>query len=217
MYHYRYATKEELKPVKAELEEIIHRVQDEVRDDFTFSYYYVGSSAKNRNLVTYDPTTQTGFDFDVNIDVNDDEEDYSPKEIREILSEAFNRVVRHYGYRNCEDSTSVLTIKFMDSSNPYRIDHSCDFAIVHEGKTRQQYIRFNKKQGTYTWEFRPKGFKHLEERAEWLKQHKLWGEVQKLYLHKKNTNTNPDKHSRSLYAETINGLYNHYCTQHNKK
>ena len=64
MYHYRYATKDELKPVKAELEEIIHRVQNEVRDDFTFSYYYVGSSAKNRNLVTYDPTTQIGFDFE---------------------------------------------------------------------------------------------------------------------------------------------------------
>ncbi|MBE6816672.1 MAG: hypothetical protein E7520_03090 [Ruminococcaceae bacterium] len=98
MYHYRYATKEELKPVKAELEEIVHRVQDEVRDYFTFSYYYIGSSAKNRNLVTYDPTTKVGFDFDVNLYVNDEEEDYNPKEIRDILKNAFDRVIRYYGY-----------------------------------------------------------------------------------------------------------------------
>lgn len=108
MYHYRYTTKEETKPVRAELEKIIHKVQDEVRDYFTFSYQFIGSS--KRNMITYDPTTNKGFDFDVNIFVNNAYKKYSPKKIRTILRNVFNKVVHYYGYNHCEDSTSVLTI-----------------------------------------------------------------------------------------------------------
>lgn len=207
MYHYRYATKEETKPIRAVLEEIIHKVQDEVRDYFTFSYQFIGSS--KRNMITYDPTTNIGFDFDVNIYVNDDNNKYYPDEIRNILKNALNRVVRYYGYNHCEDSTSVLTIKFIDRFHS-RIKHSCDFAIVYDGSNGQQYIRFNKEQNNYTWEYRSKGFKNLEIRADWLKKHKYWNEVKDVYLEMKNKNTNPDKHSRSLYAETINNLYHKY-------
>lgn len=205
MYHYRYTTKEETKPVRAELEEIIHKVQDEVRDQFTFSYQFIGSS--KRNMITFDPTTNIGFDFDVNIYVNDEE--YSAKEIKNILRNAINRVARYYGYNHCEDSISVLTIKFIDRFHS-RIKHSCDFAIVYDGRKGQQYIRFNKQQNNYTWEYRSKGFKNLEMRADWLKRNKHWTEVRKVYLEMKNNNTNPDKRSRSLYAETINNLYHKY-------
>ncbi len=207
MYHYRYATKEETKPIRAELEEIIHKVQDEVRKYFTFSYQFIGSS--KRNMITFDPTTNKGFDFDVNISVNDDDEDYSAEEIKTILRKAFNRFVPYYGYKDCEDSTSVLTIKSID--RPFsRIKHSCDFAIVYDGNKGQQYIKFNKNQNTYTWEYRSKGFKYLESKTNWLKSHNYWNEVKEVYLEMKNNNTNPDKHSRSLYAETINNLYNKY-------
>ena len=113
MYHYIYATQEELKPVKKELERIIHLVQDEVRDDFTFSYEYVGSSSKKRNLVTYDPKTNIGFDFDVNIHVNDEDEEYEPEEIRSILFNALRKNALGFGYNSFENSTSVITIKFV--------------------------------------------------------------------------------------------------------
>lgn len=209
MYHYIYATQEELKPVKKELERIIHLVQDEVRDDFTFSYEYVGSSSKKRNLVTYDPKTNIGFDFDVNIHVNDEDEEYEPEEIRSILFNALRKNALGFGYNSFENSTSVITIKFVEK--PFsRIHHSCDFAIVYNGKDGQQYIRYNKKQDYFSWEFRSKGFENLEERADWLKKQKHWNEVRDLYLYLKNTNTNLDKHSRSVYAETINNLYNQY-------
>ncbi len=207
MYHYRYTTKEETKPVRAELEEIIHKVQDEVRDYFTFSYHFIGSS--KRNMITFDPTTNIGFDFDVNIYVNDDNNEYDPDEIRNILKNALNRVVRYYGYNYCEDSTSVLAIKFIDRFHS-RIKHSCDFAIVYDGSKGQQYIRFNKQKNDYTWEYRNIGFKNLENKADWLKRHNYWNEVRKLYIEMKNNNTNSDKRSRSLYAETINNLYHKY-------
>lgn len=51
----------------------------------------------------------------------------------------------------------------------------------------------------------------LEERAEYLKNNNHWDEVRDLYINKKNWNDNPDKRSRSLYAETINNIYLKYC------
>ena len=207
MYHYEYVSKSKAAPYKAELIEIINKVQDEVRDDFTFQFTFIGSSS--RNMITFDPTTNKGFDFDVNIEVNDDDENYDAGEIRTILRNAFTRVSRQYGYNKCEDSTRVITIKVTDSFYS-RISHSCDFAIVYEGKDGQQYIRFNKETGNYTWEFQKQPHKDLEKRADFLKKNGHWDEVLEVYLDKKNSNDDPDKHSRSLYAETINECYSRH-------
>lgn len=204
MYHYEYVSKKQAVPYKAELIEIINKVQDEVRDNFTFQFTFIGSSS--RNMITFDPTTNKGFDFDVNLEVNDENEDYSAEEIRTIIRNALTRISRQYGYDKCEDSTRVLTIKVIDPWHS-RISHSCDFAIVYDGKIGQQYIRFNKEAGTYTWEFQKQPYKDLEKRAEFLKKHGHWDEVLDVYLNKKNSNEDPDKHSRSLYAETINECY----------
>lgn len=201
MYNFRYVSKKEAAPVKEDLLDIIHEVQDRVRDEFTFKYTFVGSSA--RNMITCDVKSNIGFDFDVNIEVNDEDQDYSAKELRDIIREALNKVARKYGYDYCEDSTRVLTIKVKDRENK-RILHSCDFAIVYNlSDGRQQYIRFNKDQQNYTWEFQGQGFYELPNKIDWLKENNLWDELKEYYLYKKNTNTNPDKHSRSIFAESI--------------
>ncbi len=204
MYHFEYVSRRQAAPYKEKLIEIIHNVQDEVRDEFTFQFTFVGSS--HRNMITVDPITNIGFDFDVNIEVNDDDEDYSPEEIRTILRKAFTRVSSVYGYNKCEDSTRVITIKAIDHWNS-RVLHSCDFAIVYESKSSQQYIRFNKGNGNYTWEDQKQPYKELEKRADFLKKRGFWSEVRTVYLDKKNNNEDPDKHSRALYAETINECY----------
>ena len=49
---------------------------------------------------------------------------------------------------------------------------------------------------------------NFQKKIEWLKQNKLWHDVEQRYLYKKNTNTNPDKKSRSLRAEAINEICN---------
>ena len=207
MFHYEYVSKKQAAPYKAKLIEIIKMVQDEVRDEFTFQFTFIGSSS--RNMITFDKTTNIGFDFDVNIEVNDDDEDYSAEEIRTIVRNALTRISRQYGFDKCEDSTRVLTIKAIDPWHS-RISHSCDFAIVYEGKNGQQYIRFNKETGKYTWEYQKQPYKDLEKRAEFLKKRGHWDEVLDVYLDKKNSNVDPDKHSRSLYAETINECYSRH-------
>ncbi len=204
MHDFSYVIKNEAKPIKKELYQILYEVQDLVRDKFTFSFTPIGSSS--RNMITYDAKSNIGFDFDINIEVNDDNEDFDPKEIRTIIRTAIDRIAPRYGYRFCEDSTRVLTIKKVNTFSS-RIIHSCDFAIVYNCTDgRQQYIRFNKDNNYYSWEYQGKGFVGLNKKIDWLKKKSLWGELQDYYIIKKNKNENPDKHSRSIFAESINEM-----------
>lgn len=205
MYNFEYVDKSIWFPVKENVERILYEVQNLVRNKFTFNYKFIGSTS--RNMVTCDYDSNCGFDFDVNVYINDDDNQYTAKEQKHIIMNAINQISYRYGYSHCEDSTRVITMKVKD--RPFsRIVHSCDIAIVNDyvdknGKLRQEYIHFNKKQQKYEWKEQPEGY-HLEKKISWLKMHSLWNEVRILYLYKKNTNTNPDKHSRSLFAETIN-------------
>lgn len=204
MHDFRYVTKKEAQPIKDELYQILYEVQDLVRDKFTFSFTPIGSAS--HNMITYDAKSNIGFDFDINIEVNDDNEDFEPKEIRTIIRTAIDRIAPRYGYRFCEDSTRVLTIKKVNTSFSCII-HSCDFAIVYNCTDgRQQYIRFNKDNNYYSWEYQGKGFVGLNKKIDWLKKKSLWGELQDYYIIKKNKNENPDKHSRSIFAESINEM-----------
>ncbi|MBO5069316.1 MAG: hypothetical protein J6C37_03010 [Roseburia sp.] len=216
MHDFEYVPKYEWEPVRDELFEIIHRLQDEVREDFTFQYHFVGSS--KRKMITRDRNSNTGFDFDVNIEVNDPDGKYSAEEIRNILHRGIDKVNNPYGhsifrYDYTEESTRVLTIKVKDKVNS-RILHSCDFCIIYECRDgRQQYIRYNKKQNSYSWEYQPKGYMELPAKIEWVKKHGLWQQVRNDYIYKKNTNTDENKKSRSVFADTVhqvcqqNGYY----------
>lgn len=210
MHDFEYVPNYEWKPVRDELYVIIHKLQDEVRDYFTFCFRFVGSS--KRRMITRDRNSNKGYDFDVNIEVNDPNEEYSAKEIRAILRNGLDRVTNPYGYSifgydNTEDSTRVLTIKVKDKANS-RIHHSCDFCIVNNcGDGQQQYIRYNKTQNSYSWEFQSKMYMELPDMIEWIKKHGLWQQVRERYLYKKNINDNPNKHSRSIFAETVHEIW----------
>lgn len=221
MHDFKYVPKEEWKPIRDKLLKIIRGLQNEVRDNFTFQYHFVGSS--KRKMITRDQNSNIGFDFDVNIEVNDPDGDYSAEEIRNILRKGLDKVNNPYGrsvfgyfgYDYTEDSTRVLTIKVKDSANSC-ILHSCDFCIIYERSDGQQrYIRYNKKQNSYSWEYQPKGYYDLPIKIEWIKKHGLWQQVRDTYIDKKNMNTDDNKKSRSIFAETIhqvcqqNGYYQH--------
>ena len=175
-----------------------------MRDKFTFRYDFIGSVS--RNMVTMDYLSNVGYDFDINLHVNDDEENYSAEEIRQILKNAFDKFNHLFQYDYSEDSTRVLTIKVKDRQHS-RVFHSADFAIVYDcSNGQQQYIHYNKKQQSYGWQYQPKPYYELEERAALIKKHNLWQNVRDLYIDKKNNNP-MNKKSRSLFAETINDIY----------
>lgn len=210
MSNFYYVSKKEYQPVKNDLIELINLVQDEVRDYFTFRFDFIGSAS--RNMITRDDDSNVGYDFDVNIKVNDDENNYSAKEIKQIIRAGFDKHSWKFNYNYSEDSKRVITIKVKDRTNSL-ILHSCDFAIVNDyvddnGNERQEYIHFNKKQNTYEWQEQPEGFYMLPEKIEWIKSNGLWQEVRDRYLDNKNNNEDPNKKSRSIFAETIAQVYN---------
>lgn len=97
-----------------------------------------------------------------------------------------------------------------------RILHSVDFAFVNDyedddGYDCQEYIHYNKKQNTYSWSEQSQGFYMLPERFQWIKGNGLKDELDALYIRKKNNNDDPNKHSRSLFAEAVNACYNENC------
>lgn len=205
MHDFVYVTKASAKPVRDELIQIIHEVQDIVREEyFTFQFKPVGSSS--RNMITYDRKSNIGFDFDFDLAINDDDENYTPAEIRHIIKNAIDQVAPGYGYKYCEDSTRVLTIKKVNKRTS-KIIHSCDFALVRIKNGRQQYMRFNKKNNNYTWEYQGKGFKNFDKRLNWLMDNDYREELLEYYLDKKNSNNDLNKHSRSILTESVNELY----------
>lgn len=214
-HDFRYISKNDEKVQEAyhNILDMIYNVQDIVREKFTFRFDIVGSY--KMNMITYDANSNIGYDFDFNIEVNDDNI-YSPKEIKEILMLTFENIRYKYGYGRPENSTRVITIKKVNYSTS-KILHSCDFAIInnyHNGeKCRQKYIHFNKKSQTYSWNQQGKGFYLLPDKLDWIKKNKLWNEFRDLYLENKNNNTNEFNHSRQIRAITAqqicqqNGYY----------
>lgn len=203
MHDFEYVTKKEAKPVRDELYKIIHEVHNIVRDDFTFQHRPVGSAS--RNMITYDRKSNIGYDFDFDFIINNYKE-YSPTKIRYTMKNAIDQVAPRYGYKSCKDSTRVLKIKKVNTYNS-EILHSCDFALVRIINGKKQYIRFNRNNHNYTWEYQGKGFNNLDQKIKWLKNNGYWTELKNYYLDKKNRNNNPDKHSRSILAESVNEMY----------
>ena len=151
MYDFVYVTKSSAKPVKNELIQVIHEVQDIVRPYFTFKLRPVGSASMN--MITYDRKSNIGFDFDFDLEINDDE-NYTPSEIRHIIKNAIDQVAPRYGYKHCENSTRVLTIKKVNTFTS-RILHSCDFAIVD--RTWTYNLSFKADYATYCVTYTKKG------------------------------------------------------------
>ncbi len=204
-----YADKEEVKEVRHLLLEIIHKVQDELseQEGITFQYRIVGSA--KRNMITYDRKSNIGFDFDINLYVNDyGDFDDEPEVLRRILRLTFDRIAQGYGYSYCEDSTSVLTIKRI---NTFRscILHSFDFCII-SNQEPDYYIRFDKKANNYVWAERKHIDKEIDKKADWLKRNNKWLEVREHYIELKDNNDNPNRKSISVFRETINNLYHKY-------
>ncbi len=54
LHDFRYVYRSEYLPFKKELEKLINAVQDEVRNEFTFSFTYIGST--RRRMITEDFT-----------------------------------------------------------------------------------------------------------------------------------------------------------------
>ena len=127
----------QVKSAYSDLMEILSLVHDDLRKQYTFQHKPVGSYS--RNMITYDAKSNIGFDFDINIYPNDEENRFTAKQIKLLFKQSLDKFAHRYGYDFAEDSTRVLTIKVKDRKNS-RILHSVDFAFVMTMKTTMDTI-----------------------------------------------------------------------------
>lgn len=214
-HEYVYISKHspQVKAAYTDLMQLLREIRSALKKQYTFQHRMVGSYS--RNMITYDKKTNVGFDFDINIYPNDDNENFKPKEIKSLFKQALDKHVYFHGFDYAEDSTRVLTIKVKDKKHS-RIIYSVDFAFVNDyeddyGNKRQEYIRFNKKQRSYTWNEQPSGYYLLPQKIEWIKENGLWESALKpYYLEKKNNNTDSTVHSRTLFAISVQEICQKY-------
>ena len=72
MREFEYVSRKEAAPHKENLINLIKAVQKELNPYFTFRFDFIGSSS--RNMITREVNGNIGYDFDLNIEPNDPEE-----------------------------------------------------------------------------------------------------------------------------------------------
>lgn len=211
MSEYEYVSKSEYAPVRKELEQIINRLQDEMRKSYglTFQFRLIGSG--QRHLITRIKGGNKGYDFDYNLILTPPKDGYLyiAKVIKQDFMDALKIALKGTKYSFPQDSTSSITVKVVDK-NGKKIEHSCEFAIIYYGNSDgydgYYYLRNNKPQQSYQFVFRTFN-SDIDEKAQEIIEDDGWPCIKEEYLLLKNINKGR-KPSFSLYAEAVNNVYN---------
>ena len=203
---YKFAKQSEVRELEAWCMEILHAVQDEVRDYFTFDIRLIGSGDKR--LVTQN--SDESFDLDYNIILQKDKKGLldNPKQIKDIFVSRFNRVFKNCvsDYTHVSDSTSVITAKLIRNN---KLHFSFDVAIIVEGDDGYFYRLTNDKNtGRYIWN-QVKQSANYFEKFKAVKAKGYWVEFKQRYLELKNMHLSrrDEIKSFSVFLETLNEFY----------
>ena len=201
MYH--FANQNQVKDLNQWCLDILHEMQDEVQEYFTFDIRLIGSGDKR--LVTQN--SEESFDLDYNIILQRDKKGLldNPKQIKDLFVSKFNKVLKENidGYFHACDSTSVVTVKIIRNNT---INFSFDVAIIVEGDDGYFYRLTNDKiSNRYIWN-RVKNSNNYFERFQRVKQCGKWMQFKKRYLELKNMHLSrqDEVKSFSVFLETLN-------------
>ncbi len=169
----------------------------------------VGS--KNRNMMTQN--AEGSIDYDFNILIRNADEFLDARELKEIVRNAFNEVLRANGLKHCDDSTSALTTKLMHLSNGNNTEFSIDLCIVKYDSYGLHRL-IHQKTGFVSsdrWIWNEVGdSRDLKTKEVFLKPD-YWPEVRDTYLRKKNMYlSRPQDHDHPsfvCYIEAVNEVY----------
>ncbi len=199
---YKWADPQKIKTLAKWCEDILHSVQEEVRDYFTFDIRLIGSGDKR--LVTQN--ADQSFDLDYNIILQKDKKNLlnNPKQIKEIFVSRFNRVLEANvsNFKYASDSTSVITVKISLDNKLFAFD----VAIIVENNDGVFYRLTNDKEsGRYIWNEIALSADYFE-RVKRVKDNGLWEEFRKRYLELKNMHLRRQDgvKSFSIFLETLN-------------
>lgn len=216
MYHY-VENKAFLSAMRSQCGSILQNTCHILKEHFDIgaNFSLVGSGAKN--LITQNGSESIDLDYNLQIVRCDDFDDC--KYLKECVRKAFNQALQCHGERDCEDSRSVLTSKWMDTHfinlRAGRLPScSIDICIIME-EDGHTYRLIHEKTGwsaydEYYWNEAPSS-KEVRKKAAYIKKHGMWYLVREQYLDIKNMylSRNDKNHPSFIcYAEAVYNVYN---------
>ena len=166
-----------------------------------------------RNLILQNANQPIDLDYNLEITRIDDWENC--RNIKECVRKAFNTVLREYGWRDCQDSTSALTTEKCHFFNGNDTGFSIDVCIVCKDVDGNYYRLIHEKTGfiyydRYFWN-QALHSRRLKEKADYIKSNGKWALVREQYKKIKNkylTVNDHNHHSFICYIEAVNNVYN---------
>ena len=189
------------------MQDLCHTLKEEY--DIGSSFYLVGSGA--RNLILQNANQPIDLDYNLEITRIDDWDDC--RNIKECVRKAFNIVLREYGWGDCEDSTSSLTIEKRCFQKGNDTGFSIDVCIVCEDVDGNYHRLIHDKRrfpNRYFWNQAPNS-RNIREKAKYIKEKGKWALVREQYKKFKNKylTSNDYNHSSFIcYIEAVNNVYN---------
>ncbi len=211
---YNYVTdKEFLSRVRKLCSEIMQDFCRRLKEDYDIGavFYLVGSGA--RNLITQNASLPIDLDYNLEIVKCDDFEDC--RTLKECARKSLNKVLRKYGLRDCEDSTSSLTTGKTHFIKGNPTEFSMDVCIVCKDAKDHLYRLIHRKAGfifgdEYYWNEAPYSA-NIRKKADYIKKKGKWALVRSQYLNIKNKYLRQNDHNHPsfiCYIEAVNNVYN---------
>ncbi len=212
MYHY-IEDKQYLKKLKSTCSDIINQLVQAINNDdiMRVEAHLVGSGAKN--LITQNANEPVDLDYNLciidcyEIGIN------NGRAIKEYVQNMFDEILNNNGWRDCKDSTSVLTTELREFTHGNKTPFSIDLGIITYSQGNWKRLIHNKtgivRYDEYYWNDVPHS-RALNKRIEKIKATNLWLEVRSTYLDKKNFYLHNQDHNHPsfvVFIEAVNEVY----------
>lgn len=197
----KYLSKEKLKNCKEYFLDNFRKIQKAAKNEYglTFSFNLVGSA--KRNLVVI---KNGKVDCDYQLILQKNNQKLSPKEIKVNMIKLFNEFFKEK-LKNCEDSTSSITIKMKNDFLP-EYKFSYDVVILKMNGT-PQILKNDKQQNKYIWN-KLKDMTDFQENYKKITGSKNWNLLRDIYYTKiicnEKINVENKKKSFQILHEAVN-------------
>ena len=202
-----YLSKKKIRPYREQFNEIVNKLKEKLGSGWSFQYYLVGSARRN---MVFDGNE--GFDLDYHFKLNYWPAELSDEDIKREFRIKLDDIVPYYDLSYCEDSTHVLTTKYIEGT---KIIYSYDIAIIKE-EVKSQILK-NEKDNSSNG---PYHFVDIPNSSDFISRYKLvtgpdmWNDLRKNYKEKKESQIIIRKDDRilsfSLFISSVNEILQKY-------
>lgn len=217
MYHY-LTDKEFLKKMRGVCSNLVNQLVQLINKESVMRVkaHLVGSGA--RNLETQNGNEPVDLDYNLLIkDISNELDINDGQKIKEYIRVKLNTILKNNELPDSQDSTSVLSTRYLYLINDDKNKFKIDLAIVFKDSDGTWYRLIHEKTGIIStdrwyWNEGPNS-KGLESKVKFLKDNHYWGQLRSTYLEKKNMYLRRNDYNHSsfnCYIESVNELYQKY-------